>query len=208
MTAPTPSPLPQGAPPLHPNEASPRLTPLASSALSAAMLSTLERIPGDGLKGSGFPHHVLGQLLHSPDLLEPFLEWWVSAKSAMALSVREQELVILRMGCLYASDYVWKHHVPVAREFGIDATELAALRNGTYASFTPQERALLVLTDEMVERRTVSAATWAQHGRQLQPQMVVDLIALMAQYVLFALTNNVLQVPLESTLAGEPGLAD
>ena len=208
MTASTPAPLPQGAPALHPNEASSRLPPLASSALSAAMLSTLERIPGDGLKGSGFPHHVLGQLLHSPDLLEPFLEWWVRAKSAMALSVREQELVILRMGCLYASDYVWKHHVPVGQEFGIVATELAAIRHGAYASFTPQERALLVLTDEMVERRTVSPATWTQHGRQLQPQMVVDLIALIAQYVLFALTNNVLQVPLEPALANQPGLAD
>jgi len=30
------------------------------------MLATLERIPGDGLKGDGFPHNVLGQLLHSP----------------------------------------------------------------------------------------------------------------------------------------------
>ncbi len=208
MTAPTPAPLPLGAPALHPNEASPRLTPLASSELNAAMLSTLERIPGDGLKGPGFPHHVLGELLHSPVLLEPFLEWWVSAKSAMALSVREQELVILRMGCLYASDYVWKHHVPVGREFGIDTTELAAIRSGIYDGFTAQEQALLVLTDEMVERRTVLAATWALHGPRLEPPVVVDLIALIAQYVLFALTNNVLQVQLEPALAGEPGLAD
>ena len=35
----------------------------------------------------------------------------------------------------------------------------------------------------------------------LSPREVVDLIALLAQYVLFALTNNVLQVPVEAPLA-------
>jgi len=37
---------------------------------------------------------------------------------------------------------------------------------------------------------------------------LVDLIALISQYVLFALANNVLQVPLEPALTGDPGLAD
>ena len=178
------------------------------SQLSAAMLDTLERIPGDGLKGAGFPRNVLGELLHSPELLAPFLEWWVSAKSAMALTVREQELVILRMGCLYASDYVWKHHVPVGREFGISDDELSAIRSGRFAGFVERERALLELTEEMVNRRTVSAAGWARYGQLLPARDLVDLIALISQYVLFALANNVLQVPLEPALTGDPGLAD
>ena len=40
------------------------------------------------------------------------------------------------------------------------------------------------------------------------PAMAVDQIALIAQDVLFALTNIVLQLPLESALAAELGLAD
>ena len=40
------------------------------------------------------------------------------------------------------------------------------------------------------------------------PSVAVDLIALIAQDVLFALTNTVLQLPLESALAAELGLAD
>ena len=133
------------------------------------------------------PHHGISELQHSPVLLELFLEWWVSAKTAMALSLLEQELVILRM--------------------------VGRLRSGIYGAFPPQERALLVLTDEMVERRTMSPTTWALHGRPLEPPVVVpavavDLIALIAQDVLFALTNIVLQLPLESALAAELGLAD
>ena len=57
-------------------------------------------------------------------------------------------------------------------------------------------------------RRTVSQAEWQAFGCRLKPQEVIDLIGLVAQYVLFALTNNVLQVPVEAALQGVPGLED
>ena len=195
-------------PPLHPSEPEPRLSAHSTDQLRPEWLATLARIPGEGLKGSGFPHNVLGQLMHSQELLGPFLEWWVSAKSAMALSVREQELVILRMGCLYASVYVWKHHVPVGLEVGISGEELTALRQGRFDCFGQRERNLLELCEAMVCRRTVSRQEWEAHGRGLSAQEIVDLIGLVAQYVLFALTNNVLQVPLEAPLQAAPGLAN
>ena len=184
------------------------MAPLSTGALRPEWQATLARIPGSGLKGPGFPHHVLGALMHSPELLGPFLEWWVTAKSAMALSVREQELVILRMGCLYGSDYVWRHHVPVAREFGVTDGEMEALRQGRLEGFGERERALLTLTEAMVRDRCVPAELWAEHGQRLTAREVVDLIGLVAQYVLFALTNNVLQVPLEEPLLQVPGLAE
>ena len=112
------------------------------------------------------------------------------------------------MGCLYSSDYVWKHHVPVAREFGVAPEEITALRQGHFEAFGERERALLSLTEAMVCERWVSAEAWATHGQLLQVQEVVDLIALVAQYVLFALTNNVLQVPLEASLRQASGLAE
>lgn len=59
----------------------------------------------------------------------------------------------------------------------------------------------------MVCRRTVSRQEWDRYATILSPREVVDLIALLAQYVLFALTNNVLQVPVEASLAQVTGLA-
>ena len=170
-------------PPVHPNEPVPRLAPLSTDELRPEWREILERIPGSGLKGVGFPHAVLGELMHSPDLFGAFLQWWVTAKSAMALSVREQELVILRMGVLYSSDYVWKHHVPVALEFGVTEEAIVAVREGRFEAFDARERALLSLTDAMVCERRVSAEAWAIHGCQLSPREVVDLIALVAQYL-------------------------
>ncbi|MCP9904300.1 carboxymuconolactone decarboxylase family protein [Cyanobium sp. BA5m-10] len=144
--------------------------------------------------------------MHSPDLLAPFLNWWVTSKSSMSFGERQQELVILRIGCLYASDYVWKHHVLVAKEFGASDEEIEAVRMGRFEAFNGLERALLTLTEAMVEERTVSAELWSEYGSQLSAQQVVDLIGLVSQYVLFALTNNVLQVPIKTSMPHVPGL--
>ena len=196
--------LPTG--PFEPSEVVPRLEPQPVEDLRDDWLATLSRVPGDGLKGAGFPRNVLGVLMHSPDTFGPLLEYWVTGKEKMGLSVREQELVILRMGCQYRSNYVWKHHVLVAREFGVDDTELDGVRRGVYDSFIPRERALLALTDEMVDQRTVTPASWAHHRPALRDGDLVDLIELVAQYVMFALANNVMQCQIEAPLAEVPAI--
>ena len=191
---------------LQPTESASRFEPRPVEAMRDDWLATLARIPGDGLKGAGFPRHVLGMLMHSPDTFGPFLEYWVTCKEKMALSVREQELVILRMGCLYRSNYVWKHHVPVGREFGVSDPELDAVRTGRYDGFPDRERSILALTDELVEQRTIRAERWAADRGPLREVDVVDLIALVAQYVLFSLMNNALQVQIEMSLGDVPAI--
>ncbi len=201
------SPSMEGA--IHPSEPTPRIPPLSTEELRPEWQATLAKIPGDGLKGNGFPHNVLGMLMYSPEILGPFLDYWVTAKLAMTLTVREQELVILRIGSLYRNNYVWKHHVPVAQEFGVNESELIAVCHGRYAeTFCPREHALLALADELVSARTISRPAWEEHALLLMPRDVIDLITLVSQYTLFALTNNALQVPLEAPLADIPGLAE
>lgn len=193
--------------PIQPTEAQPRIVPQEMSGMRDEWLQTLSRIPGDGLKGKGFPRNVLGSIMHDPRTFGPFLEYWVTCKSAMGLTVREQELVILRMACLFASNYVWKHHVPVAREFGVTQEEIEAVRAGCYSALaSSREQSLLVLTDELVEQRTVTAQAWAEHGATLPAGDMVDLVSLVSQYVFFALMNNALQVPVEPELDEVPSL--
>ena len=185
-----------------------RLPSLPVEALRPEWRATLERIPGAGLKGDGFPRNVLGVLMHSPDTFGEFLEYWVTAKQKMHLTVREQEIVILRMGVLYGCEYVWKHHVPVGREFGISDAELVAVRAGDLAALAPRDAGLVALTDELMESRTIRPDLWQAHAAVLTPTEVVDLIGLVSQYVLFALVNNAAQVVVEPALDDVPGLCD
>lgn len=191
---------------IHPTEPCARIAPIPMDRLRPEWMATLARIPGDGLKGAGFPRNVLGTIAHNPETFGPFLEFWVTCKSRMTLSVREQELVILRMACLYGSNYVWKHHVPVGHEFGVTDAELDAVEAARFEGFCPRERALLALTDELVEARTIRAAAWAEHAPALDRTALVDLVSLVSQYVFFALMNNAFEVEIEPALADMRGL--
>lgn len=184
-----------------------RLTPLPMQEMKKEWLTTVERLPGAGLKGRYAPVNVLGTLMYNPQTMGSFLDYWVTSKLQMGLSVREQELVILRMGFHYNCNYVWKHHVPVAREFKTSDTEIAALKASKIPSvFSPREYALLMLTDEMVKHRTIRDKAWAKWSGELKQSEMVDLISLVSQYVFFALLNNSLQIEIEEPLKEIPGL--
>ena len=184
-----------------------RIQPLPMSDMQDDWIKTLERIPGKGLKGAYFPTSVVGTLMYNPKTMGPFLDYWVTSKLEMGFSVREQELVILRMGVHYNCNYVWKHHVPVAREFGVTETELEALKEEKLPDIFPaRETALLMLTDEMVNYRTVRDETWEKWSGELKPSEWVDLVSLVSQYVFFALLNNSLQLELEPPMADIPDL--
>lgn len=190
-----------------PNESDSRIAPLSTDDLRPEWMDILGRLPGTGLKGEGFPRNVLGILMQNQETLGPFLDYWVTSKSKMGLTVREQELVILRMAVLYRSEYVWKHHIKVGREFGINDTELDAIRQGSYTAFAAErERTFLELTDAFVNDRSLSPELWNRTKGVLASQDFIDLISLVSQYVLFALTNVSMQVQLEPAVADLPGI--
>lgn len=193
----------------YPNESIPRIAPLPTEELHPNCLGILERIPGKGLKGEGFPRNVLGVLMYNQETLEPFLDYWVTSKSQMGLTIREQELVILRMAVLYRSDYVWKHHVKVGKEFGITHKELTAICMGSYHEFmSDKERAFLELTDAFIDQRSLPPELWNKTKIILSERDFVDLISLVSQYVFFALNNVCLQVQLEPAVSNLPGIED
>jgi 4-carboxymuconolactone decarboxylase len=179
----------------------PRIQPKSMDEMRPDWLEILKRIPGDGLKGKYAPVNVLGSLMHMPNTLGPFLDYWVTSKQQMSFTMREQELVILRMAYHYQSNYVWKHHVHVALEYGINETEIAAVKTEQIpAVFAPRETAILALTDEMMNRRNVSDEAWSLHKKELSDTELIELISLVSQYVLFALTNNIVRTRIEAPL--------
>ena len=186
-----------------------RLVPLDTENLSRECKDILKQLPGDTLKGKYAPVNVLGTLMYNPDTLEQFLDYWVTSKLKMGLSVREQELVILRMAVHYSCNYVWKHHVPVAVEFGVTEDLLAAVREFPLpAMFSAREEALLILTDDLVNERDIRDEVFDKYRVQLRDSELVDLISLVSQYVFFYLMNNALRIRVESPLEAISGLAD
>ena len=180
----------------------PLVTPVALDNLSADSQKILDLIPGNGLKGEFAPVNVLGTLLHGKNQLGDFLTYWVNAKNNMSLSCREQEIIILRMGYHYQSNYVWKHHIPVAKEFDITDNEIISLDSSNIEceTFSAKESALLAFCDQMIIRRNVSNELLGKYQKVLTSENILDLIHLVSQYVVFALTNNIFRVEVEASL--------
>ena len=184
-----------------------RIPPLPMSEMRDEWIKTLEKLPGAGLKGAYTPVNVFGTLMYNPRTMGSFLEYWVTSKLEMGLSGREQELIILRMAYHYRCNYVWKHHIPPAKGFGVNDTEIAAVKTSQVPSvFSAREYALLMLTDEMVEQRTVRDEAWTKWNGDLKRSDLVDLVSIVSQYVFFSLLNNSIQIELEEPLKEIPGL--
>jgi 4-carboxymuconolactone decarboxylase len=184
-----------------------RIPPLPMSEMRDEWIKTLERLPGAGLKGLYTPVNVFGTLMYNPRTMGSFLDYWVTSKLEMGLSGREQELIILRMAFLYRCNYVWKHHIPAAKEFGANDTEIDAVKTSPLPSvFSVREYALLMLTDEMVEYRTIRNEAWTKWNGDLKSSDLIDLVSIVSQYVFFSLLNNSIQIELEEPLNKIPGL--
>ena len=184
-----------------------RIPPLPMSEMQNDWIKTLERLPGAGLKGLYAPVNVFGTLMYNPKTFGPFLEYWVTSKLEMGFTGREQELIIMRMGFLYHCNYVWKHHFPVAKEYGVSEDQIMAVKTSPLPSvFSPREYALLMLTDELVEHRTIRDEAWSKWSNELKKSELIDLVSIVSQYVFFALLNNAMQVQIEEPLTKIPGL--
>jgi alkylhydroperoxidase family enzyme len=184
-----------------------RIQPRPMSEMRDEWVKILERLPGAGLKGLYTPVNVFGTLMYNPKTMGSFLDYWVTSKLEMGLTGREQELIILRMGFLFNCNYVWKHHIPPAREFGVNDSEIIAVKTKPLPPvFSARENALLMLTDEMLEYRTIRDEAWSQWSGELKSSELLDLVSIVSQYVFFALLNNSFQIEIEEPLKTIPGL--
>lgn len=175
-----------------------RITSLPIESMQQDWIKTIEKLPGKGLKGQFAPINVLGVLMNSPRNFGSFLEYWVSSKHEMKLTAREQELIILRVGCLYQCDYVWGHHVPPGLEAGLSHAEMTQIKlESDLTIWSDRENALLLATDELVNLKNISEDTWAVLKHHLDDHQMIDLVMLVTQYIFFALVNNSFQVNLE-----------
>lgn len=114
-----------------------------------------------------------------------------------AFSPRLRELAVLRTAWLAGAPYEWSEHIAIARRHGITPAETDRLREGAAApGWTGDERALLAAVDELFERRMVSDALWAELEKWFDARQLIELPALVGQYLAVAMIQNTLRVPL------------
>jgi alkylhydroperoxidase family enzyme len=127
-----------------------------------------------------------------------FWGWLLFAGALMPggrLPRRETELVILRVGTLTGNEYELTQHRRLGRWAGLTAAEVDRVADGPDADgWSPHERLLLRVTDELHSDRDLSDRTWTELTAELDERECIELLMLVGHYTMLATTLTTLRV--------------
>ena len=118
------------------------------------------------------------------------------------ISSEVREIVTLTTARALNCQYVWTHHCDSAKQAGVRAEVIEAIREGSPPlRLLPKEGVFVQFTRELLEDKRVRDATYSAVEHLLGQQGTVDLIAMIGYYSMLCLAINALEVDLEDGVA-------
>ena len=122
-----------------------------------------------------------------------------------ALETRTRELVILRMGWNTQTEYHFGQHMGIARNSGMSDEEiLMTTRPLAEGNWSPQELAVLQMTDDLYGDDCVSDATWHGLSEHFSNEDIIALMVLAGAYRMHAGVLNSCGVQRDDAVPGWP----
>ena len=148
---------------------------------------------------SGLPRNNITEMLaHAHPLAEPFLRMAQAQFTALELSDRQRELVILAVSTLVECDYEYLQHVPIFAAVGIDDDLRDRIRGGEFnAPDDPCERALLSLAAAVVRAPRMTDEAFATTRRHLTDRQIVEVLQLVGFYWGIGRMSTMLELELD-----------
>lgn len=123
------------------------------------------------------------------------------------LQLRQRELVIDRTTALNRCEYEWGVHITFFGErVGLNARQVASLVDGGPEDdcWSPEDRLLLRLCDELHHTATLSDELWTALRGQFSAEAMIELLMLAGFYRTVSYLCNTMQLPLEADAARFP----
>jgi len=162
----------------------------------------------DNAFGALSPQNLRLVLAHQPALAGAFQAMAQQILFKGALPERQREIAIIRTGALTRSEYEWGMHVSIyAQRCGLDEAQISDLTLAPTPSeslWTPAERWIVRMVDELHQHSTVSSATWQALRSHWPDDQIVELILASSFYHMAAYFLNSTAVPLEAGAARFP----
>lgn len=184
----------------HPEPAAWPITPLPTEAFDAAA-AELHATLAEGTRDL----NLTRTLLHHPALLRVFTGFGMYFLEAPLLSVRDRELLVLRLAWLCRCEYVWGQHVALCRREGLSDLDFTDIIAGADAvGWSPRDRALVRTVDELDRDATLSEEAGRALAELYDPPRILEAIFTVGQYALICRIANSCAIPLDSGLSGFP----
>jgi 4-carboxymuconolactone decarboxylase len=179
----------------------PRLAPIPADQWDdVAVAAIREAFPEnavDAFRTKGRAPNVLATMLHHPALAGSFNRFGNVLLTEPAIGHRERELMLLRVAWRTRARYEWVHHVRLAKTYGVDAGDVAAIAQGDSQSWSPLERDLVAATDQLLDDYRVDDDTWGRLRDQLTDAQLVELPFIVGAYTCLAMAFNSWELQVE-----------
>jgi alkylhydroperoxidase family enzyme len=178
-----------------------RIAP-AAPPYPTAIAESLERIMPPGLE----PLVLFRTMAKSPRVFGKMFAGGLLDKGP--LSLRQREIVIDRTTARLGCEYEWGVHIALfAGKVGFGEAEIAATVADSSDCWSASEQALIALVDDLVDRRSLSDATWTTLTEHFDETQILEAIALVGYYHTISFLCRGLSLPLEAWSARFPGSA-
>lgn len=145
-------------------------------------------------------------LLHSPLLLDRIQELGLLCRYQSSLPPALSELLILISARHWMAQFEWYSHTEAAKQAGVPAAAIEAIRNRETPQFDDPDQALIYdFANEYYTTRHVGDRTYARTLQRFGERGIVDLVGIMGYYALMAMALNIFEEPLPDGV--EPPLA-
>ena len=173
----------------------PRVPPLERADWNEKQAEVMQRF------GEGDIANVFKTMINHPDL---FRRWVVFANHILGkstISVRDREILILRIAYIVRSEYEWAQHVLIARREGLSEDEIKMTQTGPDThDLATTDRLLLQATDELKDDTFISDETWSGLSEHYSTEQIMDIIFTVGQYNMLAMGLNSMGVQLDAGL--------
>ncbi len=166
-----------------------------------AIAHALDRIMPPGIEPLG----LFRTMARSPRVFEKMFAGGLLDKGP--LSLRQREIVIDRTTARLGCEYEWGVHISLfARKVGFGEPEIAATVHGPAEAscWAADEQALIAVVDDLVDRHSLSDATWTAARGHFDEAQILETIALAGYYHTISFLCRGLNLPLEAWSARFP----
>ncbi len=161
-------------------------------------------------KEAGVPDNLAGinvfrAMLQNPPAASRVANFLTTMLFEGKLDQRIRELVILRIGWRLKSEYEFCQHVAVAKRIKMSEQDILGVRDpDACASYNELDRAVIRMTDELIERAEISPATRAIISRSFTPEQMVELLLAVGNWTMFAIFLKNAEIPLDAGVPSWP----
>lgn len=167
--------------------------------LDEASLTPAQQRVYDAIKSGprGIVQGPLRVWLQNADLADKAQALGAFCRYGTSLPPKLSELAILTMGAHWQAGFEWAVHLPIALKAGVDPAAAESIRKGQTPVFADApSRAIHAFASELIDKRRVSDATYAEAVKQFGTKTVVELVGILGYYTLISMTIVAFDVPL------------